>query len=328
MARKDLYEVLGVARDVEPDALKKAYRKLARQLHPDVNPGDAAAEARFKEVSEAYAVLSDPEKRRNYDEFGDVALEGGFDAEEARRARESFQAHFGGGRRRRGPTSHEFFDGGPGMGGEDIQFGGDLEELIARMMGQERARGPHRGADLEAELELSLRDAALGCEQRLTLARPTARGAKTETVTVKVPRGMVDGARIRIPGKGAEGRDGGPPGDLHATIRVARDPVFRAEGRDLHLDLPVTFAEATLGTKLEVPTLDGTATLTLPPGTDGGQRLRLRGKGIPGAGKSAAGDLYVTVRIRVPRDLDDAARARVEALRDLGPADPREEMGR
>jgi curved DNA-binding protein len=319
VARRDLYEVLGVARDADAATIKKAYRKLARELHPDVNPGDSAAEERFKEVSEAYSVLSDEEKKRNYDEFGDVSLEGGFDAEAARRAKEAFGARFGGG----GPGGYEAFFGGPG--GEEMHFGGDLDDLLSRLTGRGRGRprGPSRGHDLEALLELDLRDAALGCERRLTLERPTPGGSRTETVTVKVPRGMVDGARIRIPGKGAEGIGGAPAGDLHATIRVRRDPVFRAEGRDLHLELPVTFAEATLGAEIEVPTLEGRATLTLPPGTDGGRRLRLRGKGIPGAGRHADGDLYATVRIRVPRDLDDAGRARVEAVAELGPADPR-----
>jgi DnaJ-class molecular chaperone len=332
VARRDLYEVLGVARDADEATLKKAYRKLARQYHPDVNPGDSGAEERFKEISEAYAVLSDPEKKRNYDEFGDVSLSGGFDAEAARRARDSFGARFGtgaGGFGRPGGGFEAFFQEGPG--GEEIHFGGDLDELLGRMMGRGRAgrrgpSGPRRGADLEAELELDLRDAALGSEQRLALARPGAGGPRSETVTVKVPRGMVDGARIRIPGKGAEGQEGGPPGDLHATIRVRPHPLFRAEGRDLHLDLPVTFAEATLGAEIEVPTLEGRATLTLPPGTDSGKRLRLRGKGIPGAGRHPDGDLYVTVRIRVPRDLDAEGRRRVEAVRALGPEDPRREL--
>jgi curved DNA-binding protein len=327
VARRDLYEVLGVPRDADTAAIKKAYRKLARQLHPDVNPGDAAAEERFKEVSEAYAVLSDPEKKRNYDEFGDVSLEGGFDPEAARRAKEAFGARFGQGGG--GPQGFEAFFGGggegAGFGGEEMHFGGDLDDLLSRLTGRGRGRprGPRRGADLEAELTLDLREAALGSEQRLTLTRPTASGPRTETVGVKVPRGMVDGARIRIPGKGAEGLEGAPPGDLHATIRVRPDRVFRAEGRDLHLDVPVTFGEATLGAEIEVPTLEGRATLTLPPGTDGGQRLRLRGKGIPGAGSKGDGDLYVTVRIAVPRDLDAEGRAKVESLADLGPADPR-----
>lgn len=326
MARRDPYEVLGVARDAEPGAIKKAYRKLARQLHPDVNPGDSVAEERFKQVSEAYAVLSDEDKRRNYDEFGEVSLEGGFDPEAARRARDAFGARFGGSTGRAGEDGgfQQFFGGGPNRGGEEIHFDGNLEDLIARMMGRSQATGPRRGADLEAELELELAEAALGCERRLTLARPGADGARPETLTVKVPRGMLDGARIRIAGKGADGQDGGPPGDLFATLRVRPDPRFRVEGRDLHVDLPVTVVEATLGAAVEVPTLEGQATMTLPAGTDGGRRLRLKGKGIPGAGKQAAGDLYATVRIRVPRDLDDEGRARIEALRDLGPTNPRE----
>jgi len=313
VARRDPYAVLGVARDADADSIKKAYRKLARELHPDVNPGDDAAEERFKEVSEAYAVLSDEGKRRDYDEFGDVAFEGGFDAEAARRAHGGFGGRGG---------FEPFFGGG----GESMQFGGDLDDLLSRLTGQGRARGPRRGADLEAELELDLRESALGCEQRLTLARPTSNGPRRETVTVKVPRGMVAGARIRIAGKGGEGQNGGPAGDLHATIRVRPDPIFRAEGRDLHLDLPVTFAEASLGAEIEVPTLDGRATLALPPGTDGGKRLRLRGKGIPGVGRHGDGDLYVTVRILVPRDLDDEGRSRVEAVAELGPADPRKDL--
>ena len=321
MARRDLYEILGVPRDAAEAALKKAYRKLARQYHPDVNPGDPDAEERFKEISEAWSVLSDPAKKRNYDEFGDVSLEGGFDAEAARRAQQSFGARFGG-----GASPGGGFEGFFGRGGEEMHFGGDLDDLLSRLTGRDgrRPSGPRRGPDLEAELELDLRDAALGCERRLTLGRP---GAGGEIVTVKVPRGMVDGARIRIPSKGGEGRDGGPPGDLYATIRVRPDPRFRAEGRDLHLELPVTFAEATLGAEIEVPTLEGRATLTLPPGTDGGRRLRLRGKGIPGTGRHADGDLYLIVRIRVPRNLDAEDRERVAALRDLGPSDPRRELG-
>ncbi|NNL65531.1 MAG: J domain-containing protein, partial [Myxococcales bacterium] len=171
MARRDPYEVLGVARDAEPGAIKKAYRKLARQLHPDVNPGDAVAEERFKQVSEAYAVLSDEDKRKNYDEFGEVSLEGGFDPEAARRARDAFGARFGGASGGPGPGGFEnFFGGGPNHGREEIHFEGDLEDLIARMMGRSQPSGPRRGADLEAELELDLAEAALGCERRLTLA--------------------------------------------------------------------------------------------------------------------------------------------------------------
>ncbi len=311
-ARRDLYQVLGVARDADAETLRTAYRKLARQHHPDVNPGDRHAEELFKEVSEAYAVLSDPEKRRNYDEFGDVSLESGFDPEAARRMRESFGARFGGG-------------GGPepgGFGGAEFEFG-DLDELLGRAFargGRAGGRGapfPLRGADVEASLELDFLDAVRGGERPLVLPRP---GGPPESVTVRIPPGVAQGGRIRIPGKGTPGHGGGPPGDLWATIRVRPHPVFRRDGRDVSLDLPVTVAEAVRGAKVEIPTLTGRATLTIPPGTDGGRRLRLGGKGVPDPAGGAPGDLYAVVRILVPKTLDDAA---LGALEDAQGGDPR-----
>jgi DnaJ-class molecular chaperone len=151
---------------------------------------------------------------------------------------------------------------------------------------------------------------------------------KQENVTVRIPAGVADGGRIRVPGKGGEGANGAPAGDLYATIRLRPDPVFRLEGRDLHVEVPVTVAEATLGAKIEVPTLDGRATLTIPPGTDSGRKLRLRGKGMPNPAGGDAGDLYVTLQIRVPRDLDDDARAKLEALGRFDPADLRKDLFR
>jgi curved DNA-binding protein len=227
--RENPYDVLGVPKEADADAIRKSYRKLARQFHPDVNPDDVAAEERFKQISEAYAILSDEEKKRNYDEFGDVSLEGGFDADAARRAREAFGARFG---EDRGTAGFVGFGGG----------------------------------------------------------------------------------RIRLPRKGAPGLGGGPPGDLWATIRVRAHPVFRREGRDLFLDVPLSVAEATGGARVEVPTLDGRASVTVPPGTDSGQRLRLRGKGIADPAGGAPGDLYVVVQVRVPRDLDAEALEQLESL--------------
>ncbi len=327
--RKDPYQVLGVARDASDDAVKKAYRKLARKHHPDVNPGDKAAEERFKEISEAYAVLSDAEKRRAYDEFGEIALEGGFDPEAARRARESFGQRFGGGRP----------GGSSGPGGDEYAFG-DLDDLLGDLFSRRgwegRPGGPGgpgggrrglRGPDVEAEVSLDLREAARGGEHRFTLARPAADGTtRNETVTVRIPAGVADGGRIRLPGKGGEGIGGGPPGDLHATIRIRRDPVFRLEGRDLHLDAPVTVREAVLGAKIEVPTLDGRATVQVPPETDSGRRLRLRGKGMPNPSGGAPGDLYVVVQIKVPRGLDAEAKATLESLSRFDPDDPRKDL--
>ncbi len=317
--RRNPYEVLGVARDADENTIRTSYRRLARKYHPDVNPGDTEAENRFKEISEAYAVLSDTEKRRAYDEFGDVSLDAGFDAEAARRAREQFGARFG--------TGFGEQPGGPGgfrdAGAEGFHFD-DLEDLLGNVFGGRRGRPmPRRSPDLEAELRLGLREAALGSEQRGTLTRPTPDGAaRQETVTVRVPPGMTDGSRIRLAGKGAE-FPGAAAGDLFVTIRVAPHPVFRVDGRDLQVEVPVSVGEATLGAKIEVPTLEGRATLTIPAGTDGGQRLRLRGKGLPGLRGSSAGDLYVTIRIRVPRDLDPRGREYVEGLAAYEPSDLR-----
>jgi DnaJ-class molecular chaperone len=328
--RKNPYEVLGVARDAEEDTIRKAYRKLARKHHPDVNPGDKAAEERFKEVSEAYAILSNAEKRRAYDEFGDVSLESGFDAEAARRAREAFGQRFGGA----GAA-------GGGPGGEEFAFG-DLDDLLGDLFtrrgwsggagggqGGRRGRAGLRGPDMEAEVELDLREAARGGEHRFTITRPAADGsARTETVTVRIPAGVADGGRIRIPGKGGEGIGGAPAGDLHATIRIRPDPVFRLEGRDLHLELPITVREAVLGAKVEVPTLEGRATLQVPAGTDSGKRLRLRGKGMPNPSGGAPGDLYAVVQIRVPKGLSDDAQSKLDALAQFDPPDLRKGLFR
>jgi len=311
---KDPYVVLGVPRDADDDAIRKAYRALARKLHPDVKPGDAEAEERFKRVSQAYAVLSDPEKRSAYDEFGEMALDPNFDAEKAREARRAF----GG------------FEGFGGLGGAGR--GGGFEDLFSNLFsrGGGGFRGAplrHAGPDVEAELSLDFRDAALGGEQRITIARPTADGrSRQETVTVRIPPGVADGGRIRLRGKGGEGSGGGPPGDLYARIRVRPHPLFRREGRDLTLDLPISVREAILGAQVEVPTLTGRVTVTIPPGTDSGTKLRLRGKGVPQPTGGAAGDLYVVVQIKVPKGLAAEARKRIEALAELHAADLRKDL--
>jgi DnaJ-class molecular chaperone len=311
---KDPYARLGVARNADSDAIRKAYRKLARELHPDVNPGDTVAEDRFKQVAEAYSVLSDPAKRSAYDEFGEIALDPNFDAAKARQA----GAAFGGG------------FGGPGG---SASFGGGFEDLFSNLFsrGGERGPGAHSfrtaGVDLEAELELDFVEAALGGEKRFSIGRPSAEGSiKQESVTVRIPPGVADGGRIRLRGKGGEATGGGPPGDLFARIRVRPHPILRREGRDLHVDVPVTVREAILGAKVEVPTLTGRATVSIPPGTDGGARLRLRGKGIPKTPRGPAGDLFVNVQIKVPKGLDAAARSQIEELEILDVADPRKDL--
>jgi curved DNA-binding protein len=314
--KQDLYQILGVARDADENTIRKAYRKLARRHHPDVNPNDKTAEEKFKEISHAYAVLSDAEKRRAYDEFGEISLEGGFDPEAARRARAAFGARFGGG-------------GGPRDFGEAEGFAfGNLDDLFSDLFAQRGGRGVRgRGPDIEAELELDFLDAARGVEQRITLGRPAADGSlRHDTVTIRIPPGVADGGRLRIPGKGGEGVGGGPPGDLHARIRVRPHAFFRRDGRDLLVDVPVSVREASLGAKVEVPTLEGRVTVSIPPGTDSGTKLRVRGKGIPSPSGGAPGDLYAIVQIRVPRDLGPRERELLDELAKRDPADLRKEL--
>ena len=316
---RDLYQILGVARDVDADALRTAYRKLARQYHPDVNPGDKTAEDRFKEISRAYDVLSDPEKRRNYDEFGEVSLEGGFDAKRAREAKERFEARFG-----RGGEPGDFTP----PGAEGFHFD-DLDDLFGRFAGGRGGRGEAsfrmRGPDVEGSLELDLLDALRGGPHTLTLSREGPDGdMKSETITVRIPAGARDGGRIRIPGRGAPGFGGGPPGDLWVRLRVRPHPVFTREGDDLHMRVPISVREALLGAKIEVPLPEGRATVSVPAGSDSGRKLRLRGKGARDPETGQAGDLYVTVEIRVPRGLDDATRNRLDEL--LAPHDDGESL--
>ena len=311
----DLYEVIGVPRDADVGAIRKAYRKLARKHHPDLNPGDKAAEERFKEISRAWEVLEDPERRRNYDEFGAISLEAGFDAEKARQAREAFGSRFGTGGRPGAESS-----------GEEFEFG-DLDDLMGRFFGgrAEGGRGIRmRGADLEASLELDFLEAVRGGEHRLTLGRGGA--GESEAITVRIPPGVDTGGRLRIPGRGAPGVGGGPPGDLFVVLRVRPHRVFRREGRNLTFDLPISVAEAIRGAKVEVPTLDGRATLTIPPGTDSGTRLRLRGKGVPDPRGGTPGDLFARIQIRVPRHLDDDAKSAVDALERLEDRDLRKDL--
>lgn len=307
--KQNLYAVLGVERGADEDAIRKAYRELARKTHPDVRPGDAAAEERFKVISEAYSVLSDPERRRSYDEFGEISLEAGFDAEQAREARAAFGRGFGPGE-------------GFAAGGEGFGFGG-LEDLFSGLFSGRGPAANARGADLEADLELDLLEAARGGERRLNLVRPGPGGAPHfDTVTVRIPPGVADAGCIRVRGKGAPGRGKGPPGDLLARVRLRPHPIFRREGRDVSFDLPLSIVEATLGAKVSVPTLGARATLTVPPGTDSGARLRLRGKGFPNPSGGAPGDLYAVVQIRVPRDLSPEDAARLASI-DAGEPDRR-----
>ena len=365
---KDYYAVLGVPKDADAKEITRAYRKLARENHPDAKPDDPAAEERFKEVSAAYDVVGDATKRKEYDEaraMGPMGAMGGFG----------------------GP--------GPGPGGAGFtfdasQFGGGIGDILGNLFGggggpagRGRGSGPQRGADLEAELHLDFRDAVIGIETTLHLvgdavcrtcagsgaepgtlpkacpvcggrgmvqddqglfamSRPcpncagrgsiiehpchTCRGSGVERrprdVKVRIAAGVKDGRRLRLSGRGDPGRNGGPPGDLIVTCRVEPDPIFRMDGIDLRLTVPVTFAEAALGADVEVPTLDGSPVkVRLQPGTPNGRTLRVRKRGV--RAKRKHGDLLVTVEVAVPAKLSDAERKAVEALAAAATESPR-----
>ena len=278
---ESLYAVLGVPRDASDKDIKKAYRRLARELHPDVNPSDERAEERFKEVSAAHETLGDPARRKLYDEFGDASTRLGFDAEQAR-ARQRWQQQA----RWQGPG---------GMGGDPAMF----EQLFGRR------RGPRRGTDMQATLSLDFRCAALGGQRRLSFV-------DGRDLEVRIPPGVADGGHIRLRGKGHPGMGGGPPGDLIIGIRVEPDPVFSRDGLDLHLELPITVVEAVKGARVEVPLLDGSVKLRVPPSSQSGQRLRLKKKGVARKGKPT-GDLFVHLVVHAPPELDDDTCATLEA---------------
>jgi curved DNA-binding protein len=291
MAEKDLYAVLGVPKTASEDDIRRAYRKLARKIHPDVNPGNKEAEAQFKEVSAAYEVLSDAEKRKLYDEFGQEGLRGGFDPEQAR-AYQKWQE----GRKTTGrPFSEEVYDFDFG----DL-FGGRSPFR----------RGAAHGEDLVAVVDLDLSQALHGAEVTLRLPVREGSGTKEESVTVRIPPGAEDGSRLVVKGRGAPGPADAPPGDLIIETHVRPHPHFRREGLDLYLDLPVTVDEAYNGADVEVPTPDGTVKLHVPPRSQQGQTLRLRGKGVTRG--SRHGDLYAVLVVRLP-DREDSQLA--EAFR-------------
>jgi DnaJ-class molecular chaperone len=280
---ESLYDILGVAKTATDDEIRKAYRKLARKHHPDVNPGNKTAEDKFKRVSSAYEVLSDTKKRAAYDEFGEDSLQGGFDAVKAREYQRWQNT-------RQQRTQHFDQDGA-------------AEFDFADLFGRARPRGPARGGDLQAAMQMDLHQAITGTEVSLDVP---GHG----TVRVRIPPGADNGSVIRIPGKGAPGRGGGPPGDLLIEIEVNAHPRIRREGLDLHMDLPVTLDEAYNGASIEVPTFEGDVVLKIPPRSQNGAKLRLRGKGI--GRKDVRGDFLISLAVRMPDKADEAL---AEALR-------------
>jgi len=390
--QKDYYGLLGVDRGAKPEAIRKAYRHLARKFHPDVNPGNKAAEEKFKQISEAYEILSDEKKRQIYDQYGfysDHLPPGGYAA--------GAQPGPSAGPEAAGPGfDFSGFDFS-GFGQENHEadegrgFGSSFRDLFSQMFSRSGGRdaeprqGPERGSDIEHHMHLGFWDAIRGTQVRITVARqeacprchgtgstggpavqctacggtgkverqmgsmrfsgpcPDCQGTgrrqqrcpqcggsgavrKPETFEVRIPAGADNGSRVRVPGKGNAGLDGGPPGDLYIVTEVEPHPVFERKGDNIYVKLPVTFTEAALGAKVEVPTLDGPSTIKIPPGTQSGQKLRLRGKGAPSLRGEARGDEFVEVQVVVPRVADERSKELLRELARLNTEDPRAEL--
>ena len=314
--KRDYYEVLGVSKGASEDEIKKAYKKLARKYHPDMNPGDKEAEEKFKEVNEANEVLSDPEKKARYDQFGFAGVDPSYGAG-AGGAGGGFGGGFDFGDL--GDIFGSFFGGGFGSGG------------------QTRRNGPQRGESIRASVAVTFLEAAHGCEKDVTIERseqcPTCKGngcapgttpeicpdchgsgriRKRRTIQVNIPAGIDNGQTISLRGQGHAGSNGGPSGDLLITVMVRPHEIFRREGTSVFCEAPITFTQAVLGAELEIPTIDGRVKYTIPEGTQTGTVFRLRGKGIPVLNGRGRGDQYVTVTIETPRDLN---REQKEALK-------------
>jgi len=385
--QKDYYATLGVDRKAKPEAIRKAYRHLARKHHPDLNPGNKSAEERFKEISEAYEILSDEKKRKVYDQYGfysDNIPPGGFHA--GPQASAPGAAGFG-------FSGFDFSDYAAGEEEKHGGFGGGFRDLFSQIFsrGEEGARaheGPRRGSDIEHHVHLAFWDAIRGTQLRLTVARneqcsvchgtgfasgsavtcktcggsgkvtrqagamrfsgpcpncggsgrrrppcPHCQGTglvrKPESFEVRIPAGVDTGSRVRVPGKGNAGLNGGPQGDLYIITEVEKHPLFERKGDNIYVKVPVSVTEAALGAKVEVPTLDGPSVIRIPPGTQSGQTLRLRGKGAPslrGEGGRLHGDEFIEVQVVVPRVADERTKELLRELARLNPEDPREAL--
>jgi curved DNA-binding protein len=324
MADRDFYRILGLPRTASQEEIQRAYRRLARENHPDVNK-DPAAEDRFKDISEAYTVLSDPGTRRRYDAFGPDfrQVPEDMDPETWRRATAGAGARSGAEAGARGGAGARAGAGaGPGGGfgfggGEDI----DLDDLLGGLFGGRAGRsgwGPIPGADQTAEIQLTVEDAYRGGRRTITIGS----GSSQRTLEVMIPPGVTDGQRIRLAGQGGRGSDGARPGDLYLVVRIAPHRLFRLEGRDIYVELRLAPWEAALGTSVAVPTPDGEAKVTVPAGTSSGKRLRLRGRGMPNP-RGQPGDLYAEATIMVPSRPTDAERQLWEQLAATSNFDPR-----
>ena len=299
MATRDYYNILGVGKNASDEEVKRAYRKLAMKYHPDRNPNRKEAEERFKEINEAYAVLSDKEKRKQYDTFGAEGFRQRFTQEDIFRGfdfDEILSGLFGG----RGKREFKFGRRG----------GFDFGDIFGQTAYQDMGRMPQKGEDILYELTISLEESASGGEKRISYRK----NGKMEEVTVKIPRGIPQGKKLRLAGKGMEGRNGGPPGDLYLQISIKDHPFFKREGDDLIVEKEINFSEAALGTTVEVPTLEGKKIVKVPTGTQSHTKMRLKGLGIPHFQGEGRGDEYVRVIVKVPKKLTEKSREIVEEL--------------
>jgi molecular chaperone DnaJ len=394
-SKKDYYEILGVKKGASADEIRKAFRKLARKYHPDVNPGDKAAEERFKQMSEANDVLSDPKKRKIYDQLGYYSDNIDPAAAEAY-ANQGGGGGYGAGQAGRpGPGGVPFdfsgFDFSEGAGAQGRGTGGGFRDIFSSIFGGMGGSGtatrsaPEPGSDLEYQVKVDFWQAIRGSELRLNVSRqdacstchgsgyiespgactqchgtghidqasgrmrfntscPACGGTgrlrntcstcggqgvvnRTEPITVRIKAGTRDGQRVRLAGKGNAGRFGGQGGDLFIIIRVGEHPVFRRDADDIHVTVPVSLTEAAMGAKIEVPTIDGRALLKIPPGTQCGQKLRLREKGVASAAReNVRGDEIVEVKVAVPMPRDERTKEILREFARLNPEDPREEL--
>jgi DnaJ-class molecular chaperone len=317
MAKRDYYQILGLRRGADLKAIKSAYRKLARKYHPDVNKEPSAAK-RFHEATEAYDVLSDPAKRRLYDAYGHAGLE-----------------NPAGPRQQEKPPEGSKLNIEEILGGAGAFAGMSLREILSRLKGKKDAgqanaekaqassRDKQRGQDVDYHLTLEFEEAARGATRGISIRRQESDGqSETESLEVRIPPGVDEGARIRVKGKGRPGKGG--PGDLFIVIHVSPHKWFRREGNDVYVDLPVGIVDATLGTEAEVPTLEGMVSMKVPPGSASGRKLRLRGRGIPSRNGGAKGDQFVVLQIQPPRKVSEQGAALLRQFaRDESEAAPR-----
>jgi DnaJ-class molecular chaperone len=315
MAKQDYYHVLGVQRGATAKEIKQAYRRLARKYHPDVNPGDQAAEQKFKDISEAYSVLENPDNRSKYDQFGHQAFgnhSSGFDPFAFNRGRGDFATG----------NLRDLFGNQGGGGGFSEGFGSIFEDIFGGA--SQRSRRPEASSrDLEQTVEITFEDAVRGTTLQLRIPRSNG---DTDRLQVKIPAGVNTGSKIRVAGKGKSGRYGGPAGDLYITTQVRPHAYFTRDGNDILCNLPVTLGEVILGAKIDVPTIDGAISKTVPAGTQNGRTFRFRGKGVPSLKGGQPGDQNVKVQVVLPPNIDELSRELLMEFDHRNPLQPRAHM--